>query len=342
MNRREVVKLVLDGQRPPYVPWHCGFTVEPRARLAAHLGTEDLDAAIGNHFVKLGHSTGFVTPLGEDRFQDPFGVIWDRSIERDIGNVANCVLPEPTLSGYEFPDPCDDLYFRDIPDKLAQSGDCFRMYCIGFSLFERAWTLRGMEHLMLDMIEYPDFVHQLFDRICQYNLERARQALTYDIDAIYYGDDWGQQRGLILGRRLWDAFLRPHVQRMYQLTKQAGKYQVIHSCGDIAELIDDLIGLGVDCINPFQPEVLDVGNLIPKYRGRVAFHGGLSTQQTLPHGTADDVRQETRRLLELGRDGGYIFAPAHAVAADAPLENMLAFLEEVQNQRLIGRHHGPA
>jgi uroporphyrinogen decarboxylase len=333
MNRRDVVKLVLDGKRPPYVPWHCGFTAEPRTRLAAHLGTDDLDTAIGNHFVKLGHSTGFVLPLGEDRFQDPFGVIWDRSLEKDIGNVANCVLPEPTLRGYEFPDPCDDLYFRDIPAKLEQSGDCFRMYCIGFSLFERAWTLRGMENLMLDMVEHPDFVHQLLDRICEYNLQRARRALSYDIDAIYYGDDWGQQRGLILGRRLWDVFIRPRVQRMYQLTKQSGKYQVIHSCGDIAELIDDLIELGVDCINPFQPEVLDVGSLLPRYRGRVAFHGGLSTQQTLPQGTADEVRRETRRLLDLGRDGGYIFAPAHAVVADTPLENMLAFLGELQNQR---------
>ena len=332
MNQREVVKLVLDGKRPPYVPWHCGFTLQPRSRLAAHLGTADLDAALGNHFVKLGHSTGFVTPLGDDRFLDPFGVIWNRSLEQDIGNVENCVLPEPTLEGYEFPDPCADLYFQDIPEKLAKYGDCFRMYCIGFSLFERAWTLRGMENLMLDMIENPSFVHRLFDRICEYNLERARQALTYDIDAVYYGDDWGQQRGLIMGRRVWDEFIRPRVQRMYALTRQAGKYQVIHSCGDVRELIDELISLGVNCLNPFQPEVLDVTGLIPHYRGRVAFHGGLSTQQLLPHASAAAVRAECRRLLALGREGGYVFAPAHAVAGDVPLENMLAFVEEMQHQ----------
>lgn len=336
MNKRDVVKLVLDGKRPPYVPWHCGFTTEPRSRLAAHLGTDDIDTAIGNHFVKLGHSTGFVTPLGEQRFQDPFGVIWNRSLEQDIGNVENCVLPEPTLSGYEFPDPCDDLYFQGIPAKLEQYGDCFRMYCIGFSLFERAWTLRGMENLMLDMIEHPGFVHRLFDRICEYNLERARQALNFDIDAVYYGDDWGQQRGLIMGRRWWDEFIRPRIQRMVALTKQAGKYQVIHSCGDISELIDDLISLGVDCLNPFQPEVLDVTSLIPKYRGRVAFHGGLSTQQLLPHASEVAVRAECRRLLALGREGGYVFAPAHAVAGDVPLANMLAFIEEMQSQlRLV-------
>lgn len=332
MTRRDVVKQVLTGETPAYVPWHCGFTAGPRARLAEYFGTDDIDTVIGNHFVKLGHSTGFVTPLGNDRYQDPFGVVWDRSLERDIGNVANCVLPEPTLSGYEFPDPCADLYFCDIPAQLARHGDCFRMYCIGFSLFERAWTLRGMENLMLDLIENSAFVHQLLDRICEYNLDRARQALTYDIDAIYYGDDWGQQRGLIMGRRLWDEFIRPRVERMYALTKQHGKFQVIHSCGDIAELIDTLIELGVDCINPFQPEVLHVLELLPKYRGRVAFHGGLSTQQTLPHGSVEQVRGETRRLLEAGRAGGYIFAPAHAVAGDTPLENMLAFLEEVQSQ----------
>ena len=77
---------------------------------------------------------------------------------------------------------------------------------------------------------------------------------------------------------------------------------------------------------------MDVYALLPRYRGRLAFHGGLSTQKTLPFGTADDVRAEGRRLLELGRDGGYIFAPAHDVEGDVPLENMLAVIETVQQQ----------
>jgi uroporphyrinogen decarboxylase len=78
--------------------------------------------------------------------------------------------------------------------------------------------------------------------------------------------------------------------------------------------------------------VMDVHSLVPRYRGRLAFHGGLSTQRTLPYGTPDDVRAETRRLLELGQDGGYVFAPAHAVEGDVPLENMLAFIEVIQSQ----------
>ncbi len=91
----------------------------------------------------------------------------------------------------------------------------------------------------------------------------------------------------------------------------------------------------MNCFNPFQPEVMDVDALLPRYRGRLAFHGGLSTQRTLPYGTPEQVVAETRRLLDLGRDGGYIFAPAHAVEGDVPLENMLAMIDTVQSQTLL-------
>jgi uroporphyrinogen decarboxylase len=119
---------------------------------------------------------------------------------------------------------------------------------------------------------------------------------------------------------------------MYAVVHEAGKSVMIHSCGDVDELFDDLIAIGLDCFNPFQPEVMDVYALLPQYRGRLAFHGGLSTQRTLPFGSVEDVRAETRRLLELGRPGGYILAPAHDVEGDVPLENMLAMIEVVQQQ----------
>jgi uroporphyrinogen decarboxylase len=107
---------------------------------------------------------------------------------------------------------------------------------------------------------------------------------------------------------------------------------MIHSCGDVDELFDDLISAGLNCFNPFQPEVMDIYGLLPRYRGRLAFHGGLSTQKTLPFGSVDDVRREVRRLLELGSAGGYILAPAHDVEGDVSLENMLAAIEMVQSQ----------
>jgi uroporphyrinogen decarboxylase len=332
MTKREVVKLVLEAKRPPYVPWNIGLTKEAREKLQQHFGQADLEDILQNHFLRLGSDIGFFTDLGNDCFQDVFGVIWDRSIDKDIGTPKNCVLPEPTLKGYNFPNPLDPRFFADIPERIEKYSDRFRVFQIGFSLWERAWTLRGWQNLMMDFHDHPGFVHDLLNAIADYNIAQVREALKYDIDAIYFGDDWGMQRGLQMGPVMWRRFIYPVLKRMYAVVREAGKYVMIHSCGDVDELFDDLIEIGVNCFNPFQPEVMDVTSLMQRYRGRLAFHGGLSTQQTLPYGSSDDVRRETEYLLELGRDGGYIFAPAHDVEGDVPLENMLAFIETVQQQ----------
>ncbi|MBN1911100.1 MAG: hypothetical protein JW818_15240 [Pirellulales bacterium] len=335
MDKRDVIRLVLEGKRPPYVPWAMGFTKEAKEKLQTHYGCgqeEEVDGAVGNHLLRLGSDIGFFDNLGGDRVRDVFGVVWDRSIDKDIGNVEGCVLPEPTLAGYSFPNPLDGRFFDAIPEKIERFGDRFRVFQIGFSLYERAWTLRGMANLMMDFLEYPGFVKELLRAIADYNMAQVREALRYDIDAVYFGDDWGQQHGLQMGPRLWREFILPELKRMYGTVRGAGKFVMIHSCGDVDGLFDDLIDAGLNCFNPFQPEVMDVFDLLPRYRGRLAFYGGLSTQRTLPFGTVEQVREESRRLLDAGRDGGYIFAPAHDVEGDVPLENMLAAIETAQAQ----------
>ncbi len=332
MNKREVIRLVLDGKQPPYVPWSFGFTFEAREKLQAHYGQPDLEPYLKNHIVNLGSDIGFFKDIGNDCVQDVFGVVWDRSVDKDIGIVRNQVLSQASLSGYTFPDPLDPRFFADIPRKIALYGDRFRVFQIGFSLYERAWTLRGMQSLMEDFYDYPEFVHALLGAIADYNLAQIEEALKYEIDAVYFGDDWGQQRGLQMGPRLWHKFIYPQLKRMYARVRSAGKYVFIHSCGDVDELFEDLVSIGLNCFNPFQPEVMDVAELMGRFRGRLTFFGGLSTQKTLPYGSVEDVRAETRRLIELGRPGGYILSPAHAVESDVPLENMLAFIQVAQSQ----------
>jgi uroporphyrinogen decarboxylase len=332
MTKREVIHAVLEGKTPGYVPWSCGFTQEAREKLEAHYRPVGLEEALQNHLLKLGSDIGFFTDLGCDHVQDVFGVIWDRSIDKDIGNVEGCVLPEPSLAGYVFPDPLDPRFFEDIPERIARYGERFRVFQIGFSLYERAWTLRGMQNLLMDFYDHPDFVHSLLNTIADYNLAQVQEALKYDIDAVYFGDDWGQQRGLQMGPKLWHTFIYPVLKRMYAQVRAAGKYVFIHSCGDVDEVFDALVEIGLNCFNPFQPEVMDVQALMQRYRGRLTFHGGLSTQRTLPFGSVEAVRAETNRLLKMGAGGGYIFAPAHDVEGDVPLENMLAFIEVLQNQ----------
>jgi uroporphyrinogen decarboxylase len=332
LTKREVVRSVLQGQRPPYVPWNFSFTGEAWATLVAHYHNEDLLSVLGNHLMSLGSAIGFFEDIGHDCVRDAFGVVWDRSRDKDIGIVKGTLLPEPMLNGYEFPNPEDDRFFNGIPHALETRSDCFRVFELGFSLFERAWTLRGMENLMMDFIEHPKFVHELLTKIADYNIAQVKKAMTFDIDAVHFGDDWGQQHGLIMGPRFWKEFIYPQLKRMYLVVREAGKFVSIHSCGDVDELFDDLVDLGLNCFNPFQPEVMDVEALMKQYRGRLTFFGGLSTQRTLPYGSVEDVRSESRRLLQLGAEGGYIFAPAHAVESDVPLENMLAFIDEAQKQ----------
>jgi uroporphyrinogen decarboxylase len=311
-----------------------GFTQKAYAALVAYCGSDDfvrlLDNCFHNVSVKPGPKERWVD---ENIWQDEFGVQWDRRVDRDIGNVCNCVLPKRDLSTLELPDPYAPQKWAGFEEACrAGAGKCVQ-FCIGFSLFERAWTLRGMENLLVDMLEAPEFVDELLDAICDYNVALVEQAVRYPIDAVHFGDDWGSQRGLLMGPRLWERFLKPRLERQYAAAKAAGKLVTIHSCGKVQELFPQLIELGVDCFNPFQPEVMDVYEMKRRYGDRLSFWGGVSTQRLLPYGTPAEVRAEVRRLIrEVGRQGGYILAPAHAIPGDARPENVLALIEAANDQ----------
>ena len=227
------MRLVLEGKRPPYVPWSIGFTVEAEEQLDEHYGTADLEGPLENHLLKLGSDIGFFEDLGDDRVRDVFGVVWDRSIDKDIGNVEGCVLPEPTLAGYEFPDPLDPRFFADIPAKIERFPDRFRVFQIGFSLYERAWTLRGMENLLMDFLDHPDFVHELLAAIADYNIAQVRRgarsttstpSTSATTGASSTACRWARGSGASSSCR--------SLGRMYGVVRDAGKFVMIHSCGE--------------------------------------------------------------------------------------------------------------
>jgi uroporphyrinogen decarboxylase len=333
MNKRDVVIEAMNFRSVPYTPWAWTVTQQCAERLRKHLKTDDLAAFIDSHFGGAGADIGRFERLDENHYRDVYGVVWDRSVDRDIGKPVDWPIKDPgDLERYEWPDASDPAWYADVPAQRAANRDRFFTYSIGFSLFERAWTMRGMTDLLMDMIERSEFVERLLDCIVEHDLVQVRKALAFDVDALYFGDDYGMQRGLIMGVPHWRHFIRPRLARLFAPVREAGKFVVMHSCGHVDCLFDDLVDIGLNVFNPFQPEVMDVYALMAKYRGRLAFHGGMSVQKVLPFGTPDEVRRETARLIHAGRAGGYIFSPSHSVPADVPPENLVAMQEVLTSQ----------
>lgn len=329
---RERVLQAIAHRRPDRVPYHFTFTSPARERLLAHLGDVDLERALGNHLAI--YSVRQHAGLEEIRpgyWRDEFGVVWNRTTDRDVGIVDSYLLPSRSLAGFSFPDPLSPRRFAALAAFVEANRDRFRVASIGFSLFERAWSLRSMPELLIDMMEAPEWVDELLGAIAAFQVATVEQLMRYDLDAVMFGDDWGQQRGLLMGPRLWRRFIKPHLAKMYGAVKRAGRAVFIHSCGCVQELFPELVELGLDVFNPFQPEAMDPYEIKRQFGDVLSFYGGVSVQHLLPHGMPREIRREVRRLMaEIGRDGGYIIGPSHDVPADVPLENMLALIEAVQ------------
>lgn len=335
MTPRQRVQLSLDHRQPDATPFHVTFTKPVREAMRAYYGKPDFETGLGNclEIIRTGLPMSEV-PGQPGIWRDEFGVLWDKTMDKDIGTVCNQLVSRDNLKEYRFPNPEAPSRFDHFPAAAAESREeRFAIGTIGFTLFERAWTLAGMENVLAAMMDDKPFVNVLLDRILDYDLAVTRKALTYDIDGMRFGDDWGQQRGIIMGPTLWREFIKPRIARLYGLVRASGKRVFIHCCGKVDELFPDLIECGVDVFNPFQPEVMDVEDMKRRYGGRISFFGGISTQRTLPYGTVDQVRTEVRRLLSrVGKQGGYIAAPAHDIPKDARPENVAAMLEVLQAQ----------
>lgn len=334
MTPRERVYKALRFEETDFVPYQILFTTAARQRFAEYAGDADFESKIGNHLSVVSHRHhGRWQELEPGHSLDEWGVIWNRTIDKDIGNVEHFPLQEASLKGFRFPDPKPEPLVEFYPGFMAKSGDRFTVANVGFSLFERAWTLRGMDRILMDMIDEPEFLHDLLDGIVEVVMGHIEVAIDNDIDCVLFGDDWGSQNGLIMGPSLWREFIKPRVARLYSKVHDAGKVVAIHSCGDVKEILPDLVDSGLQLFNPFQPETMDVIETKRKYYGRLAFYGGISVQHLLPHGTPEEVRREASRLVKaLGKGGGYIASPSHAVPADVPPENIAALIEVLQNQ----------
>jgi uroporphyrinogen decarboxylase len=287
MTRRERVKTAMKHQETDFVPFQMDFLSASEKKLKNYYGETDLQEVIGNHiamFEPSYYSLFIKEHLDAGRFKDAFGALWELKPNEDIGTVIDYPLKEPSLAGYDFPDPLKLMELEDIPSFIEKNRDKFIIGAIGFSLYERAWIMRGIEPILSDFLVNQSFIEELFDRIVEFNLQITKRLCKFPIDAFHFGDDWGQQHGLIMGSELWTKFFKKRLRKLYDAVHDAGLPVSIHSCGDISEIIPDLIEIGVNMITPLQAEALDFEFLKKEYGRDLTFWGGISTQKTMPYG----------------------------------------------------------
>ncbi|MFH1008501.1 MAG: uroporphyrinogen decarboxylase family protein [Candidatus Latescibacterota bacterium] len=347
MNKREIVIDAIARRKDTPCPYNIDFTKDMREKLRHHLGlssAQEVSEAVGNHCAQLnigsvtGPSEGIIgeiypTRTGSDTARDDWGVLWRYAPGDDIGVVADSPLKEPSLAGFVPPEPVSRGKY--LASFCETHPDRYRLVSLSSPIFQRAWFLRGFEHFLMDMALHPDFVHELVEMIMNYTTQVVAEALSYDIDGLFLMDDWGQQEGLLISPVMWRTYFKPGMQKLFRMVKEKGCALFFHSCGDIECLIPELIEMGVDVLNPFQPEVMDVYQIKRRYGDQLSFYGGIGTQDLLPHGTVDEVAADVKeKVRRLGEHGGYLLAPAHALQADVPVENVLKLVEIMQDQDL--------
>ncbi len=290
-------------------------TVLPRSRFDEYLG-RDAERALASGQV------------------DEWGVWWRSGTFHHFARIVSPlrgVQAPDRIERYPWPDLDAAYRFEGVARRVADlHAQGLAVAAFAGSVFEQAWYLRGMEDLMMDMLDAPAAAHGLLERTASYQRRAAEELARAGVDIIITGDDVAGQTGLLMSPAMWREFLRPHLAAAVRAVKEANPSAFVfyHSDGNVEALVPELIATGIDILNPVQPECMDPAAIKRRFGDRLCFWGTVSVQRTMPFGAPADVRAEVEaRIRTVARGGGLILAPAHVLGPDVPWENVAAFFE---------------
>ncbi|MBL8025602.1 MAG: hypothetical protein JNL74_04280 [Fibrobacteres bacterium] len=318
--------------------------VEALARRLNVRNYEEVENRLGSDLRRIRPShPSEVSPM---RYADPTVAITSDGLYRDIWGVgfkanqtsnglymdladsplayAGCL---GALHKHKWPS-ADDLDYSGIYQQALKYKDKW-VWFNARGVFEVSWFMRGFENFLADLAAEPEMACYLMDSVLKYQIDRARRILDAGkglIDMVEYNDDMGTQQNMFISPSMWREYIKPRMARFIQVCKKEYGVKIrYHSCGAISPIIEDLIEIGVDMLNPIQTLAtgMQPPALAESFGGRITFNGGIDTQQLLPHASADTVRTDTASLIKLFGPG-FVLAPSHRFQSDVPIDNILA------------------
>lgn len=330
LTPKERIRKALSFEEADIVPYHIACDDEIIAKIKPYLEKTGDYSHFTNHlpFYNFEPRQHWITP---NCYTDEFGSTW--KVLNKVPHLVEFPLKRPDLKGHSLPEFTILAHTEAIERFFSRHVDHFVLCGIAQGFFDRGWALRGIENFMADFIENPRFVEQLFEALTEYYTKLLDVLSIYPFDGIRFGDDWGMQRGLVMGPKLWRKFIKPGLKKLFEKARHQGLVVMLHSDGDIKDIIPDLIEMGVQILNPLQPEAMNIFEIKRLYGNALCLNGGISSQYTLPWGTPKDVQQEVIACLRyMARGGGYIIGPAKSIFPETPFENILALFEVILNQ----------
>jgi uroporphyrinogen decarboxylase len=266
-------------------------------------------------------------------YTDQWGIEWTRY--GDFNQIQSYPLANASkeeIEDYSFPlDRMDELMGLMAP--VISSKENYFIGCdISPCVFEMYWRLRGLENTMLDIISKESSCLNLFNKCTDFSIALAENAMNrYDLDWVWTGDDAGTQANMMMSPALWREIIKPGLKQIFDAIRAQNMIVAFHSCGAVRPIIGDLVEIGMDVLNPIQSTCpgMEALELKKEYGDKIAFMGGVDTQNLLPEGTSEEIYKATVTLIEgmTADGGGYILAASHTVPPETPDDNIFAMYE---------------
>lgn len=201
--------------------------------------------------------------------------------------------------------------------------------------FRRGWLLTGFTKFLEAQLLDRTFVEKLLDPLLEFEIKEVKMYVDLGVNMIELLGDLGTEESLFLSPELWREIFKPRMKAVIDSVKKSDVYFFLHSDGNIEEIIPDLIEIGINVLNPIQPECMDTSKIKEKYGEKLTLHGTMSLQRTLAFGTPDDVIKEAKsRIEDCGYNGGLVLAPSNVLTDDIPIENIVTFYDYVRDFKL--------